>query len=153
MLEVSLKPEHCTCPNDGYTCVVRQGIEEWVANTSTFVKFSLSDENGTITDSSDIFQADFLQNFSALYSTLFVTDLSVNESNITCQGIALVVNMLVTSSETVEICVIGKYTLPNFCEYEFIIIILFRSCITTYYYVSSVGLLISRGQLPISSVW
>ena len=114
MLEVSLKPEHCTCPNDGYTCVVRQGIElEWVANTSTFVKFSLSDENGTITDSSDIFQADFFlkQDFSAIYSTLFVTDLSVNESSITCQGLELVMNMPVISSETVEICVIGKYTL------------------------------------------
>ena len=117
MLEVSLKPEHCTCPNDGFTCVVRQGTElEWIANTETFVKFSLSDENGTITDSSDIFQADFFlkQDFFALYSTLFVTDLSVNESNITCQSAALVMNMPVISSETVEICVIGKYKLPNF---------------------------------------
>ena len=126
MLEVSLRPEHCTCPNDGYTCVVKQGTElEWIANTETFVKFSLSDENGTITDSSDIFQADFFikQDFSALYSTLFVTDLSVNESNITCQSAAVVMNMPVTSSETVEICVIGKIYTPQFCEYEFTIII------------------------------
>ena len=104
MLEVSLKPEHCTCPNDGFTCVVRQGTElEWIVNTETFV-FQMRMELSLIS----FRQISFLNKIFLLYI------LSVNESNITCQSAALVMNMPVISSETVEICVIGKYKLPSF---------------------------------------
>ena len=111
MLEVSLTPEHCICPDDGYTCVVRQGsLLEWIANTTTIVKYTTHDGNKT--DQAGSFLTDFTikHDFSALYSTLLVTDLSVNGSNLTCKSGTFVMNIPMNmTEETVTLCVVGKY--------------------------------------------
>ena len=111
MLEVVLNPRHCICPDDGYTCVVRQGTElEWIVNDTDVKKFTFSEENETFIDIGG-FKVDILitKDFS-IFSTLLVTDLSMNGNNLTCQSVAVVMNMVVTVTETTRICVIGKYT-------------------------------------------
>ena len=111
MLEVVLNPRHCICPDDGYTCVVRQGTElEWIVNDTDVKKFTFSEENETFIDIGG-FKVDILITKDLSFSsTLLVTDLSMNGNNLTCQSAAVVMNMVVTVTETTRICVIGKYT-------------------------------------------
>ena len=115
MLETTLSPRHCICPNESYTCHVNLAEEmSWITETTDSGTFEYPFDDATEVPIlySGGFQAGFsreqatrdLDNFT---STLFVTDLAVNGTVLTCEGKATVMRMRETREDTISICIIG----------------------------------------------
>ena len=104
-------PKHCICPDESYTCHVSLvGELEWITD-STELEYSVFDpinENFIYTDSFrvnvSIAHGDILGNIT---STLSVTDLSVNGTELTCQGVERRMGIKTAINESIKICVIG----------------------------------------------
>ena len=97
MLEISLKPEGCLCPNEGYTCHVNLGTEIAWITTATVHETLVHSLTSTSGDFRDVggFRANFTGEqatdaYDNFTSTLFVVNvLDVNGTNLTCRGTAL----------------------------------------------------------------
>ena len=113
MLDISLTPRTCSCPNAKYTCEVYDATEiKWRTNTTRtsnkdiFLYTATSDtshrEYGGFQVSFTFEQrGDLVSNFR---STLEVTDLDQNETDLTCEGSR---GQTMTVNTTTEICIIG----------------------------------------------
>ena len=114
-LEVSLSPQNCICPNEGYTCEVNLGTEtSWMTENTDDLEFSLSDmddefqqTNNLQVNFSGVIATDLFENYTSI-----LTPLIVNETNITCTGQATTRNTSEFHTEssdiTTRVRIIGK---------------------------------------------
>ena len=140
-LKVSLSPQNCICPNEGYTCEVNLGTEiSWMTENTDDLEFSLFDMDDEFQQTnnlqvvfSGVIATDLFDNYT---STLFIlTPLIVNGTNITCTGQATIRNTSGIHTETTNVttraCIIGNihyYTRQIRIDHN----VDHRSCITTY---------------------
>ena len=109
MIEVSLQPRNCICPSKGYTCNVSNALEfNWKTNTTsapdllytTNGRASKRRINGFLVNFTHMEGMNHLANFT---STLLVTDINLNATDITCEG--LIGGMI--ANDTITLCIIG----------------------------------------------
>ena len=117
MLEVSVKPGGCICPDEGYSCKVALAREiTWMAESNLKFGYSLShlekeefqEMGGFKVNFSGVVATDSLDNYT---SHLFVTSLDVNGTDLTCTGSILInrqTGQYELSNDTVVICLSGK---------------------------------------------
>ena len=115
LLDISLRPMDCLCPDSSYTCEVNDATEiQWIANTTsdTDVFFQYTVNSGDsdretddlkITFTRESASVDYYKHFAA---TLQVTNLDLNGSDIQCIGFNLTMNV----SKTVQVCIRGTCT-------------------------------------------
>ena len=114
MLEASVKPKECICPDEGYSCeVALAGEIIWMTESNLIFGYSLSDLDdeemgGFKVNFSGVVATDSLDNYT---SQLFVTSLDVNGTELTCTG-SLLINRETRqhelSNDTIVICLSGK---------------------------------------------
>ena len=109
---VSVQPHSCVCPSQNYTCQADNVfIMQWtsesltepiahVANFATKSEIQRDDIYVLFTETSSR-----VRGVVNLTSNLFITDLRVNETNITCVATS---NVGSTDNETITMCVTGK---------------------------------------------
>ena len=113
MLEFSLQPDSCICPSDNYTCQADGVIQmEWKSgaldrSSDPRIVFSIAAINNN-NDESGGFRAHFTEEpigdtNSLITSTLLVTNLSVNGSNLTCEAAARDI-----TRDIITICIVGE---------------------------------------------
>ena len=92
MLEVSVKPKGCICPDEGYSCeVALAGDITWMTESNLNFGYSLSrldreefhKMGGFQVHFSGVFATITLDNYT---SDLFVTSLDLNGTDLTCIG-------------------------------------------------------------------
>ena len=116
MLEVSVKPKGCICPDEGYSCeVALAGEITWMTESNLNFGYSLSDIDdeelqemgGFKVDFSGVVATDSLDNYT---SQLFVTSLDVNGTELTCTGSIFnrQTGQHELSNDTIVICLSGK---------------------------------------------
>ena len=121
MSEVSIQPKRCICPSEGYTCQTKDlTLLNWYPTCNNTTDDDLEFDT-LILGSSTVVEREcggFKVNFSAehrrgqlptITSTLLVTNLSVNGTNLTCEGAFLGT----TINDTIPICVVGKTALVS----------------------------------------
>ena len=109
MVEVSLQPEDCICPSNGYTCHVNLALDiTWITNTTEEDTFFATASGRIGKAEMGGFRVNFtfephqmVVNFT---STLLVTNICLNETDVTCEGR---VTVDVGNSSTTTICIIG----------------------------------------------
>ena len=109
MLKISLTPQTCSCPNTSYTCEVDDATEiRWATEYSN--QIFVYTENSLVGQSlqtTDNFQVTFTRTEEGEYhnftSTLHVTNLDQNGTNLTCLGH----KHTSTIKDTIRICIIG----------------------------------------------
>ena len=118
MLKVSIQPKGCICPSEGYTCqTYNSTLLNWYPTCNTATGDDL--EFDVIMYGADIVEREcggFKVNYSSEHhrgqlpsvtSTLLVTNLSVNGTNLTCEGTF----REMISNDKIPICVVGKTVL------------------------------------------
>jgi hypothetical protein len=116
-LDISLQPRSCICPSEGYTCQVKLATAlVWKTNSTTEndIKFNPSDGgyeykdgfkvNATAVQGTE--ESKLLFNFT---STLLVTELKANGTNVTCEKI----EGMMTNSDTITICLVANASSPT----------------------------------------
>ena len=116
MMEVSVKPGGCICPDEGYSCeVALAGEITWMTESNLTFDYSLTDlDNEELQE-----MGGFKVHFSGVLATttqenytsdLFVTSLDVNGTELTCTGSILnrQTGQHELSSDTIVICLSGK---------------------------------------------
>ena len=133
MLDVSLSPRTCSCPNTTYTCEVNDATDiRWKTSTTGDTDMFYYDVNS---DTSYREDNSFQVKFTYMYeeeddtkfnftSTLKVTDLDQNETNLTCEGII----GRSAISNTTQICIVGITThkLHQYCLFSVLFSVLYR---------------------------
>ena len=135
-----MKPRHCICPDEIYTCHVSLATEiQWITNRTgdNDFEYSVTDGDNEPFQETDGFRVTFTNeratvDFDNLTSTLLITDLAVNETDLTCRGTAVLKrDNIMTIYNIIRICVVGKNT--HQCILSILIItILCRQCYLTY---------------------
>ena len=112
MLEASVKPKGCICPDEGYSCeVALAGDITWMTESNLKFDYSLSrlefQEMGGFQVNFSGVATTTLDNYT---SDLFVTSLDLNGTDLTCTGSILnrQTGQHELSSDTVVICLSGK---------------------------------------------
>ena len=111
MLEVSVKPGGCICPDEGYSCEVALAKEiTWMTESNLKFGYSLSRLDKEEFQEMGGFKVNFstLDNYT---SDLFVTSLDLNGTELTCTGSILInrqTEQHELSNDTVVICLSGK---------------------------------------------
>ena len=110
MLDVSLSPRTCSCPNTTYTCEVNNATDiRWRTSTTgdTDIFYytvnsdtSYRERDGFHVNFTHKQAGDLVYNFT---STLEVTDLNQNETNLTCEGSRGKDKII----NTTQICIVG----------------------------------------------
>ena len=111
-IEVSVQPHSCVCPTHNYTCQADNVfIMRWTSESLTEpISHALDLDTESEIQRDDIY-VKFIETSLRvrgvvnLTSNLFITDLSVNETNITCVATS---NVGSTDNETITMCVTGK---------------------------------------------
>lgn len=109
MIEVSLQPRDCICPSKGYTCHLKLASEiSWKTNTTSATDFLYTASGRYSERRINGFQVNFthvlgMNNLVNFTSTLLVTDINLNATDITCEG--LIGGM--TANDTITLCIIG----------------------------------------------
>ena len=113
-LEVSLTSRDCICADESYSCVVSSGIAiAWLTNTTTDredLELSVTNDDDEIYIEKGGFQVSFRREPGGnYYSTLHITDLSLNETELICEGTGII-GMANTErmTNTTVICVRGN---------------------------------------------
>ena len=132
MLEVSLQPKDCICPSKGYTCHVNMASEiNWNTNTTEENTFFATVTGRFGEDEMGGFRVNFTfephQNLANFTSTLLVTNIHLNETDVSCEGR---VTTDVNNSSTTTICIVGMS--EYFCFEGMFTVLPYRSCIITY---------------------
>ena len=109
MVEVSLQPKDCICPSKGYTCHVNLASDiSWTTNTTDentfFAIVSGRVGEGEMGGFRVNFTIDPLQTVANFTSTLLVTNIHLNGTDVTCEGR---VTADVDNSSTTTICIVG----------------------------------------------
>ena len=109
MVEVSLQPKDCICPSKGYTCHANLVSEiSWKTDT-TDENIFFATLSGRVSEGE---MGGFIVNFiyrrhlslANFTSTLLVTNIHLNETDITCEGR---ITVDVNDSSTTTICIVG----------------------------------------------
>ena len=109
MIEVSLQPKTCICPSKGYTCHVSNALElNWKTSTTSTPDLLYTTSGRARERHINGFQVNFtyvllINNLANFTSTLLVTDINLNTTNITCE--AIIRGM--TANDTITLCIIG----------------------------------------------
>ena len=106
MVEVLLQPKDCICPSKGYTCHANLASEIiWKTSTTDedtfFATLSGRGEMGGFRVNFTFEPHQTLANFT---STLLITNIHLNEADVTCEGR---ITVDVNNSSTTTICIIG----------------------------------------------
>ena len=107
---------------------------QWITNRTDF-EYSVTDDSDDPFQETDGFRVTFTNeratvDYDNFTSTLLITDLAVNETDLTCRGVAFLNrDSIMTINNTIRICVVGKNT-HNECSV--LIIIMYRQCYLTY---------------------
>lgn len=116
MLETTLTPKGCICPQDNYTCLVEDGVEiAWITNITMRNEFeySLTDSDDEIHIHKKGFKVSFRREEGGkyYYSTLYSEDVGhLNGTHLICDGAGIDVELkrLYTTNDSVTICVVGE---------------------------------------------
>ena len=120
-----MKPRHCICPDEVYTCHVSLATEiQWITNRTgdNDFEYSVTDGDDEPFQETDGFRVTFTNeratvDFDNLTSTLLITDLAVNKTDLTCKGTAVLNRDNITEiNNTIRICVVGKNTRNAFYQ-------------------------------------
>lgn len=114
---VSVEPHRCICPSQNYTCQADNVIRmRWVSESLTstggpIIYSLLDDENERMAEQQrdGLVQVTFKQTMivessANISSSLFITNLTLNETNITCH-VSVMVGQ--NCEETIPMCIIG----------------------------------------------
>ena len=110
-----MRPQSCICPSDGYTCQAYEVFQmKWLSHTFTEsdvddLLYSVLNSGSYLKKETAGFQANFTgqvisPGVANITSTLVITDLNVNGTQLTCEsrGLEMIRN------ETLEICIVGE---------------------------------------------
>ena len=112
MVEVSLQPQDCISPSKGYACHVNLASEiSWKTNTTEentfFAIVSGRVGDGEVGGFRVNFTIEPQQTLANFTSTLLVTNIHLNETDVTCEGKAAAAAADVNNGSTTTICIIG----------------------------------------------
>ena len=157
---MSVKSKECICPDGSYICVVNVASQiKWftAALDSNKLEYSLLSASGDFRDEGG-FRVNFSstmhsEDFDNFTSFLFVVNLALNDTFVTCEGRIISSRMIVEiNNDTVLICIIGMFTHAISKIISFLLQ-LYRTSLSSHWAISGVGPTISCGQFPVSSVW
>ena len=111
-LETLLTPRGCICPSKNYTCEVRAGIGI-VWQGETIPEDGLEHSVNTVAEERYIADYGFQVTLRRIgvgnyTSTLHVSDLGLNETNLTCRGLNVENFMTISEAHSISICVTGN---------------------------------------------
>ena len=109
MVEVSLQPKDCICPSKGYTCHANLASEiNWKTNTTDENTFFATASGRVGKGEMGGFRVNFTfephQTVANFTSTLLVTNIHLNGTDVTCEGR---ITVDVNNSSTTTICIVG----------------------------------------------
>ena len=110
MVTTLLTPHHCLCPNESYTCEVNNGLHldaldmtELLYTASTRTDEVVYSGSFRVTVSYEPIM--FIGNFT---SHIWLIDLNANGTDLTCEGGTTSLREIVTTNDTVTVCVVGR---------------------------------------------
>ncbi|CAI8005357.1 hypothetical protein GBAR_LOCUS4180 [Geodia barretti] len=113
-LPLLLPPQRCLCPNEDYICEVTSGVGiVWRTVTINGTGLSVINDEDTLYIEEGGFQIRFVRNLGNFTSVLHVSNLNLNETDITCEGIYFVQISRLRLTNTTKICIAGPASPPT----------------------------------------
>ena len=109
-LPLLLPSKRCLCPKKDYRCEVTSGVGiAWRTVTISKIELSVTSDDDTLYTEEGGFQIRFLRNLSNFTSVLHVSNLNLNETDLTCEGVYFVQMSRLRLTNTTKICIAGTY--------------------------------------------
>ena len=109
-LPLLLPSKRCLCPKEDYRCEVTSGVGvAWRTVTINRTELSITNDEDTLYTEEGGFQIRFVRNLGNFTSVLHVSNLNLNETNITCEGIYFDQMSTLRLTNTTKICIAGTY--------------------------------------------
>ncbi|CAI8047791.1 hypothetical protein GBAR_LOCUS26447, partial [Geodia barretti] len=113
-LPLLLPSKRCLCPKEDYRCEVTSGVGvAWRTVTINRTGLSAINDEDTLYTEEGGFQIRFLRNLDNYTSVLHVSNLNLNETDITCEGVYVVQMSRLRLTNTTKICIAGPASPPT----------------------------------------
>ena len=118
MATTLLTPHHCICPNESYTCRVSNGLHlKWISDVldMTELLYTVSTTTDEVVYTGPFRVAVSYVGYEPIMiignftSHIWLIDLNANGTDLTCEGGTFMMGEIVTTNDTVTVCVVGRY--------------------------------------------